>query len=66
MNFYIEITMDLSREQKKQNKRSAAHFQRGAHIWCTKRCYMSYYRLQCSLYLGDALLYTTILLLSDI
>lgn len=45
MNFYIDITMDLSREQKKQNKRSAAHFQRGAHIWCTKRCYMSYYRL---------------------
>lgn len=66
MNFYTDITMDLSREHKKQNKRSAAHFQRGAHIWCTRRCYMSYYRLQCSMYLGGTLLYTTMLKLLDI
>lgn len=32
-NFYIDITMDLIREQKKLNKRSAAHFQRDGYIW---------------------------------
>jgi len=68
INFYIFITMNLSREQKKLNKRSAAHFQRSTHIWLTKRCYMSFCKLQCFKYLGDTLLYTTFSsqLMSDI
>ncbi len=56
--------MNLSREQKKLNKRSAAHFQRGDHIWFTKRCYTSFCRLQCFKYQGDTLLYTTSLTVS--
>ena len=54
------MTMDLSRKQKKLNKRFAAHFQRSIHIWFTKRCYTAYYRLQCFKFLGGTLLYTTI------
>lgn len=55
------MTMDLSRKQKKLNKRFAAHFQRSIHIWFTKRCYTAYYRLQCFKFLGGTLLYTTII-----
>lgn len=57
MNFYINITIDLTRKQKKLNKRFVAHFQRDDHIWFIERFYTSSYRLQCIKHRGVTLLY---------